>query len=78
MPEQRLWAWWNRRLSRQERPTANRKLSEDQELAICQYLDRLDTIRTSARLCSGPTADPGHPRIPRMAWPSSLKRKLSG
>ena len=25
--------------------------------------------------CSGPTADPGHPR---MAWPSPLKPKLSG
>ena len=42
---------------------------------------------TSGSHCSGPTADPGHPwmvsvdglamtghpRIPRMAWPSSLK-----
>ena len=38
------------RQSRQERPGANLKLSEDQELAICQYLDRLDTVGTSARL----------------------------
>jgi len=36
--------------SRQESQEANRKLSEDQELAVCQYLDRLDTIGTSASL----------------------------
>ena len=34
--------------SKQERPAENKKLSEDQELAVCQYLDRLDTIGTAA------------------------------
>jgi len=28
----------------------NRRLSEEEELAVCQYLDRLDMIGTSARL----------------------------
>jgi len=34
--------------SRHERPGTNLKLTEDQELAMCQYLDRLDSIGTSA------------------------------
>ena len=50
VPEQRLRARCKGRLSRQERPAANRKLSEDQELTVCQYLDRLDMIGTSARM----------------------------
>ena len=50
VPEQRLRARWKGRLSKQARPAANRKLSEDQELAVCQYLDRLDTIGTAVRL----------------------------
>ena len=36
------------RQSRQERPGTNLKLTEDQELAVYQYLDRLDSIGTSA------------------------------
>ena len=31
---------------------ANRKLSEDEE-AVCQYLERLDTVGTSTRLLGG-------------------------
>ena len=50
VPEQRLRARYKGRLSRQERPAANRKLSEDQELAVCQFLDQLNTIGTSARM----------------------------
>lgn len=38
------------RQSRQERPGSNHRLSDDQELAVCQYLDRMDNIGTSARL----------------------------
>ena len=49
VPEQRLRARWNGRVSKQERPAANRKLSEDQELAVCQYIDRLDSIGTAVR-----------------------------
>ena len=49
MPEQRLGAWWNGRLSKQERNAANKRLTTDQELAICQYVDYLDTIGTVAR-----------------------------
>ena len=36
--------------SQQEHPTTNCALYEDQELALCQYLNRLDNIGTSARL----------------------------
>ena len=36
--------------SRQDCQGANRKLSDDQELAVCQYLHHLDTIGTSPRL----------------------------
>ena len=50
VPEQRLRARSIGCLSKQERPAANKKLSEDQELAVCQYLDRLDTIGTAARM----------------------------
>ena len=38
------------RKSRLDHPGANRKLSEDQELAVYQYLDRLDAVGTSARI----------------------------
>ena len=34
----------------QERPAANRKIREDQESAVCQYLGRLNKIGQSARL----------------------------
>ena len=48
--ESRLRARWKGRQSKQERPAANQKLREDRELAVCQYLDRLDKIGLSARL----------------------------
>jgi len=35
--------------SRHEWPGTNLKLTEDQELAVCQYLDCLDSIGTSVR-----------------------------
>jgi transposase-like protein len=44
----RLKARRNRRQSKQQRPAVNRKLTDAQELAVCLYLDRLDSIRTSA------------------------------
>ena len=50
IPLRRLQARWQGRQSKQDRPAANRKLSEDQEAAVCQYLDRLDMLGTSARL----------------------------
>ena len=50
IPVRRLRARWQGRQSKHERAAANRKLSEDQEVAICQYLDRLDIVGTSARL----------------------------
>ena len=49
---------------------------------ILQLLDGLigEVLQLIARhgvcriaICSGPTADPGHPRIPRLVWPPSLK-----
>ena len=47
--------WWLRARLRgvqfkQDRPGANHKLSDDQESAVCQYLDRLDSVGTSAHL----------------------------
>ena len=49
VPEWRLRARWNDQQSRFERPAASRKFSDAQELAVCQYLDRLDEIGMSAR-----------------------------
>ena len=48
--ESQLRARLKGRQSKQERPAANRKLREDQESAVYQYLDRLDKIGLSARL----------------------------
>jgi len=48
IPVSRLGGRLQGRQSRQERPGANHRLSDDQELAVCQYLDRLDTVSTSA------------------------------
>jgi len=50
IPVSRLRARLQGSQSRLKRPRANHKLTDDQELAVCQYLDRLDTIDTSARL----------------------------
>lgn len=44
LPEHRLWARWKVRQSCHERLAPNCKLSPDQELALCQYLNRLDEI----------------------------------
>jgi hypothetical protein len=49
VPRSRLQARWNGRQSKQQRPAANKKLTDAQELAVCLYLDRLDAIGTSAR-----------------------------
>jgi len=48
VPVTRLRRRLQGRQSKQERLAQNCKLSVDQELAVCQYLDRLDTIGTSA------------------------------
>lgn len=50
VPETRLRARWNGRQTKVDRPAANRKLLEEEELAVCLYLRRLDKIGTSARL----------------------------
>jgi len=50
IPVSRLRARLQGSQSRQQRPGANHKLTDDQELAVCQYLDWLDTIGTSACL----------------------------
>ena len=50
IPLEGLRARWQGRQSQLDRPGANRKLSEDEEVAVCQYLDRLDMLGTSARL----------------------------
>jgi len=47
---QQLRARWNGRGCKKTRLQTNRRLSEEEELAVCQYLDRLDRIGTSARL----------------------------
>jgi hypothetical protein len=49
VPPQRLRARWNGRPSKSDRPESNKKLSGDQELAVCLYLDRLDANGTCAR-----------------------------
>ncbi|RPA88554.1 hypothetical protein L873DRAFT_1725610, partial [Choiromyces venosus 120613-1] len=40
---------WQRDASKQDRLATNRKLFEKQELAVHQYLDRLDAVGTSAK-----------------------------
>ena len=50
LPPQCLRARWNRRKSKETRLPANKKLMVEEELAVCQYLDWLDKIGTSARL----------------------------
>jgi len=50
VPEGRLRARIEGRQSRSERGAANRLLTESEELAICLYLKRLDTIGTAARV----------------------------
>ena len=48
VPYKRLLARFNGRKSRSTRPPTNRKLTEEQEGALCQYLDSLDDIYISA------------------------------
>ena len=50
VPVSRLRARLSGRQSRTQRPAPNKRLSEDEELAVCLYLKRLDSIGTSARL----------------------------
>lgn len=49
VPEGRLRARWNGRPSKQDLIPGNRKLSVGQELAVCEYIDRLDEIGLPAR-----------------------------
>ena len=49
VPEDRLQNRWKGRLARTERPAANKKLNEEQEIAVCRYLDRLDKIGIAAQ-----------------------------
>jgi len=50
IPLERLRDRWQGRKSKLDRPGANWTLSEDQEAAVRQYLDRLDMLGTCARL----------------------------
>ena len=45
----KLRARWAGQQSKQERPGPNKRLSEDEEIAVCLYLDRLEAIGTAAR-----------------------------
>ncbi|KAA8911523.1 hypothetical protein FN846DRAFT_412563 [Sphaerosporella brunnea] len=47
LPPQRLRARWGGRHSKKTRPASNRKLTEEQELAVCLYLDRLGGATTT-------------------------------
>jgi len=49
VPYQRLLARYHGRQSKHERPGAGRKLNNTQDLAVCQYLEHLDRMGTSAR-----------------------------
>ena len=49
VPESRLRGRWKGRQAKIERPPTNRKLSSEEEVAVCRYLKRLDEIGTSAR-----------------------------
>jgi len=49
VPYQRLLARYHSRQSKQGRPGVSRKLNNTQEAAVCQYLDYLDRMGTSAR-----------------------------
>ena len=49
VPVKRLRARWAGQQSKQERPGTNKRLSEDEELAVCLYLDRIEAIGTAAR-----------------------------
>ena len=50
LPPQRLRARWNGKKSKETGLPANKKLREEEEFAVCQYLNRLDKIGTLARL----------------------------
>ena len=50
VPQGRLRARIHGRPSKSARPACNQLLSEAEELAVCLYLKRLDTIGTSARI----------------------------
>jgi len=50
IPYHQFRAHWLGRLFKQERFSGSKKLSDDQEAAVYQYLDRLDTVGTCARI----------------------------
>ena len=50
VPVGRLRARWAGQQSKQERPGPNKRLSEDEEIAVCLYLDRLEAICAAARV----------------------------
>lgn len=50
VPYQRLLARWKGRPSKLGQPGNNKRLSIEQELALCEYLDRLDEMGTPARI----------------------------
>ncbi len=50
VPYQRLLARFYGVQSKQDRPASGRKLTDVEELAVCQYLNQLDKMGTSARL----------------------------
>ena len=50
VPYQRLRARWKGRPSKLNHPGANKRLSIEQEAALCQYLDRLDEMGTPAKM----------------------------
>jgi hypothetical protein len=49
VPVARLRARWNGCSSKQDLSVSNKRLTDDQELVLCLYLQFLDTIGTSAR-----------------------------
>jgi len=67
VPESSLRACWNGRQTRSRRSAVNRRLTEAEELAVCMYLKRLDTIEISAQLhkvtsCAHDILRRNHPR----------------
>ena len=50
LPSQRLRARWNGRESKEKGVPVNRRLTEEEKLAVCQYMNLLDHMGTSAHL----------------------------
>jgi len=75
VPVTRLRARWNRRPSKQDRPGPNKKLTDDQELAVCLYLWRLHTIGTSARFPMVTSCANSILRRCRLGWTSRFLQR---